>query len=81
MTIINKILAPLLLFFVAPATVSALQPMDEQELAGTHGQALYEVTDTLVEQPEGAALRMLKLTMGARIEINANVEELSLGRY
>lgn len=81
MTIINKILAPLLLFFVAPATVSALQPMDEQELAGTHGQALYEVTDTLVEQPEGAALRMLKLTMGARIELNANVEELSLGRY
>src|SRR5690554_4006846 len=81
MTIINKILTPLLLLIIMPMPAMALQLMDEDELADTHGQALYEVTDSLVEQPEGAALRMLRLTMGARIEINANVEELALGRY
>lgn len=81
MTIINKILTPLLLLIIMPMPAMALQLMDEDELADTHGQALYEVKDTLVEQPEGAALRMLRLTMGARIEINANVEELALGRY
>lgn len=65
---------------VAPMAIS-MQPMDENELANTHGQALYEVIDTNVEQPEGPSLRMLRLTMGARIELNANVEELALGRY
>ena len=44
---------PLLLLIIAPVSVLAMQAMDEHELAGTHGQALYEVTDTLVEQPEG----------------------------
>ena len=66
MTIINKILVPLLLLIIAPTSTMALQAMDEKELAGTHGQALYEVTDTLITQPEGAALRMLRLTMGDR---------------
>jgi hypothetical protein len=55
--------------------------MDDGELSATSGQAIYEVKEQLVAQPEGKALRMLRLTIGARQEINANVEELALGRY
>ncbi len=81
MKIINKILMPLLLLIMAPVSTLALVAMDEQQLSDTHGQALYEVTDTLVPQPEGGDLRMLRLTMGARVELNANIEEIALGRY
>lgn len=61
--------------------LSAMQAMDDRELSATNGQAIYEVTDRLIDQPSGSQLRMLRLTIGARQEINANVEELSMGRY
>lgn len=61
---------------------AALQPMSDQELDIALGQAMFEVTDQIVgDQPGGQDLRMVRLTIGARVEMNANLEELSLGRY
>ena len=60
---------------------AAMKAMDESDLASTYGQAIFEVKDQAVKQADGSDLNMLKLTMGARIEINANVEEIALGRY
>lgn len=81
MNTIIKMALPVLLVFPVLMTQAAMQPMDEGELSSTFGQAIFEVTDQVVSQDGGADLRMLRLTMGARIEINANVEELALGRY
>ncbi len=69
------------LFLTGAASGYALQSMDDGELSATSGQAIYEVKEQLVAQPEGKDLRMLRLTIGARQELNANVEELALGRY
>lgn len=59
----------------------ALQPMSEAELSDTVGQAIFELKDQQITQPDGSDLDLLRLTMGARIEINANIEEVNLGRY
>lgn len=61
--------------------LSAMQAMDDHSLSDTYGQAIFEVQDQAVSQDDGSSLDMLRLTIGARIEINANVEEVSLGRY
>lgn len=58
-----------------------LTPMPEHELDSTYGQAIFEVRDQVVEQSNGTDLSMLRLTIGAQVEINANVAEVSLGRY
>ncbi|MCD8523877.1 MAG: hypothetical protein LRY66_13895 [Saccharospirillaceae bacterium] len=79
MKIIKKL--PALIVMICPSIWAGMQPMDESEMSLTYGQAIFEVTDQVVSQPEGADLSLLRLTIGARIEINANVEELSLGRY
>lgn len=79
MKIIKKL--PALIVMICPSAWAGMQPMDESEMSSTYGQAIFEVTDQVVSQPGGADLSMLRLTIGARIEINANVEELSLGRY
>lgn len=79
MKIITKL--PAFLLMVSTSVMAGMQPMDESEMASTYGQAIFEVTDQIVSQPGGADLSMLRLTIGARIEINANVEELALGRY
>lgn len=62
-------------------SVWALEPMLEDDLDTVHGQAMFEVLDQMVKQPIGADLRQVRLTIGARIEANMNVEELALGRY
>lgn len=77
---IIKIILPTLLLMPLLAS-AAMQPMDEDELALTSGQALFEVQDQLISQPISDPLRMVKLTIGARIEMNSNIEELTLGRY
>lgn len=78
-----KIIKILLLstMFHTLCSYAAMKPMDEATLSETYGQAIFEVTDQQVSQADGSALSLLRLTMGARIEINANVEEISLGRY
>lgn len=76
--IIKKI-AVLSLFL--PLASLAMQALDETELDDIHGQAMFEVLDQMVKQPVGADLRQVRLTIGARIEANMNIEELSLGRY
>ncbi|MAD44216.1 MAG: hypothetical protein CMI02_07975 [Oceanospirillaceae bacterium] len=58
-----------------------MQAMNESELAATYGQAIFEVSENIVQQENGSELNMLRITMGAHIEINANVDELALGRY
>lgn len=78
---IIKMTLPVVLTFWSVVVLAAMQPLDEHELADTYGQAIFEVTDQVVNQDGGADLRMLRMTMGARIEINANIEELALGRY
>ena len=60
---------------------SAMKAMDEAALSETYGQAIFEVTDQGVSQADGSTLEMLRLTIGARVELNANIEEISLGRY
>ncbi|MCA6064647.1 hypothetical protein [Thalassolituus marinus] len=66
---------------ISPSATAALQAMDEQALSETFGQAIFEVTDQGVSQADGSTLEMLRLTIGARVELNANIEEISLGRY
>ena len=69
MKIIKKL--PALIVMICPSVWSGMQPMDESEMSSTYGQAIFEVTDQVVSQPGGADLSMLRLTIGARIEINA----------
>ena len=76
---IIKLLSVLL--FVSGVSHAGLIPIDDTELGENYGQAIFEVVDQKVRQPSGADLDMVKLTIGARVEINANVEELALGRY
>lgn len=61
--------------------LAAMQAMDDNSLSDTYGQAIFEVNDQTVSQDDGSSLDMLRLTIGARIEINANIDEISLGRY
>lgn len=80
MKIIKK-LTPLLLLLPV-FNLAAMQPMAEDELDATYGQAMFEVLDRMIgDQPGGGELRQVRLTIGARVELNANVEELALGRY
>ena len=81
MNIIKRIMLPVWLLGMAGTVIAAMQPMDESAMSATYGQAIFEVTDQVVAQPGDSELNMLRLTIGARIEINANIEELSLGRY
>lgn len=75
------IITTLLTLLSTHSIALGLTPLSEEEMAATYGQAIFEITDQLVAQPNGADLNLLRLTMGARIEINANIEELSMGRY
>lgn len=68
--------------FIPVFSWAVLQPMEEHELENTYGQAMFEVLDRMIgDQPGGGDLRQVRLTIGARVEQNANVAELSLGRY
>jgi len=72
----------LLSFLAFGATaVAGMAPMNEADLSATYGQAIFEVKEQAMTQADGSALDMLRLTMGAKIEINANIEEIALGRY
>ncbi|UTW47187.1 hypothetical protein [Bacterioplanoides sp. SCSIO 12839] len=77
------VLMSLLLFYVLSieSVYADLTPMAEQELDAMYGQAIFEVRDQVVAQSNGTDLSMLRLTVGAQVEINANVAEVSLGRY
>ncbi|ASP39169.1 hypothetical protein CHH28_10980 [Bacterioplanes sanyensis] len=71
----------LLLLMLSGPALANLEPLTEEELSASYGQAIFELNEQLVNQGDGSQLNMTRLTMGARIEINANIEELSLGRY
>ena len=68
-------------FLAFSSLVSAMQTMDDHAMSDTYGQAIFEVTDQTVAQSDGSLLDMLRITVGARIEINANIDEIALGRY
>lgn len=74
-------LLAVLTLFLTSVSVSALQALNDSFLAETYGQAIFEITEPVVKQPNGPDLNMVKLTIGARVEINANIEEVALGRY
>lgn len=77
-----KIINILSLLMMFPGLADAgLVPLADAELGENYGQAIFEVQDQKVAQPSGPELDMLKLTIGARVEINANIEEVALGRY
>ncbi|MFY9178230.1 MAG: hypothetical protein WAO12_00440, partial [Venatoribacter sp.] len=84
MNTIKKLIIPIALLFSSQLALAGLQAMNDEELSAMHGQALYELKEFGygdVPQPGSEDLRMVRLTIGARIELNANVEELALGRY
>ena len=81
MTIINRIITAFAGVLLLVSQLHAMQAMNESELAATYGQAIFEVSENIVQQENGSELNMLRITMGAHIEINANVDELALGRY
>ncbi len=60
-----------------------LKPMSEIAMSDTYGQAMFEIKhkQNIAQGGSRNDLEMLKITIGARIEINANVAELSIGRY
>lgn len=77
----NK-LALCALSIVLPLQLNAeLSALDDSQLGIVYGQAIFEVKDQYVPQSDGSELEMIRLTTGARIEINANVAEVNLGRY
>lgn len=79
----NKIIKKLTLLLLTLPFMQALAlvPMQENELDNVHGQAMFEVLDQMIKQPVGADLRQVRLTIGARLEANMNIEEIALGRY
>lgn len=78
----NKIKLLCVFSLIFPLQLNAeLSSLDEQELDAVYGQAIFEVKDQFVEQADGSELEMVRLTVGARVEINLNAEEVVLGRY
>lgn len=78
-----KIIMILSALIFSLATQAKLEPMSEDAMSDTYGQAMFEIKHNKnVAQGGGRnSLDMLKLTIGARIEINANVAEVAVGRY
>lgn len=79
----KKIIVFTSLMSASVSAFAALKPMDDVSLSDTYGQAIFEIKEfEQIAQPNGGnPLDTLRLTIGAHIEINANVDELALGRY
>jgi hypothetical protein len=80
MNSIYKAVTMLFLAIILPAQAE-LTVLEDNHLGDIYGQAIFEITNQDVVQPGGDSLEMIKLTVGARIELNANIEEIALGRY
>jgi hypothetical protein len=80
MNSIYKAISMLFFAIILPAQAE-LTALKDNHLGDIYGQAIFEVTNQDVVQPGGDSLEMIKLTVGARIELNANIEEIALGRY
>lgn len=78
-----KIIMMLLTLVFSLNVQAKLKPMSEDAMSDTYGQAIFEIKHEQNVAQGGSRndLEMLKITIGARIEINANVAELSIGRY
>lgn len=79
----NSIYKTVLMLFLAitlPAQAE-LTAIEDNHLGDIYGQAIFEITNQDVAQDSGGSLEMIKLTVGARVEINANIDEIALGRY
>ena len=63
------------------AQAAAMAPMSESAMSEISGQAIFEVNQQAMVQADGSSLDMLRLTIGAQVEINANIDEVALGRY
>ena len=65
-----------------PLSAGALEALNDEELSETSGQAaiaLNEFND--VPQNDGTTLDFTRLTIGGVLEMNANIERVTLGRY
>lgn len=74
-----------LTFFLLLLSLGAraeLAPLEDDSLAGVTGQAIFKIQD-LQNYPQnyGGALNFWRLTIGADVEINANIGEVVLGNY
>ena len=58
-----------------------LEPMDDDALAQQQGQALFKLTETPDSETVQNGISFTKVEFGLKLELNANVEELILGRY
>lgn len=78
-----KIIIVMSALLLSMLSQAKLEPMSEASMSNTYGQAIFEIKHNKnVDQGAGKnKLDMLKITIGARIEINANVAEVSVGRY
>lgn len=81
MRILGKVLS-IVSVLVSPALYAELLPMSEIAMAKQSGQGVIQVSETLtgqVAQPGGANVSFTRITIGADIDINANISRLVLG--
>ncbi len=67
---------------VSPAILAELHPMTDVAMAKQSGKGVIEVSETLagqVAQPGGIDVSFTRITIGADIDINANINRLVLG--
>jgi hypothetical protein len=67
---------------VSPAIFAELHPMTDVDMAQLSGQGVIQVSETLagqVAQPNGSDVAFTRITIGADIDINANINRLVLG--
>lgn len=67
---------------VLPYSSSALESLSDEELADTSGQAAFAFNEfNNVAQSDGSKLDFTRLTIGGVLEMNANIDRVTLGRY
>lgn len=79
-------LAFTILFYILTSlssiSLAELNPMSDDAMANQSGQGVIEVSETLagqVAQPGGSNVSFTRITIGADIDINANISRLVLG--
>lgn len=78
-----KYRALLLILFstVSASSLSELIALDDEALSLSTGQALVKIEEESHTQANGQVYDFNKITMGLKMELNANIDRISLGRY
>lgn len=65
-----------------PGLATAMDELEDNDLATVTGQAIFKIQDFKnYRQYSGGTLDFTRLTLGAKIEINMNIQEVKLGTY